>query len=428
MRSGGNKTVAVSVMRTAQATLGVASPFAHELLRTLALAATWPNAAGGAPPPPLPPSDGALARAATPPLASVLANSELWCELFEWMPDEDSVGGEVAAGSMAPLHSSLRVLLHTVRVLLETTAREFAEDTLTLRALHSVLNVDDAFVALLRRAHVMIVVAPPPSGEEKDMTGDAPSQAPAAEDDTGVVAAATRMLATEAVTPDLLHARRKALRTFDEVLYYQYLLSLCVFSSFMTHRRPLSWMTALVNCKALEHVRCYATFYCTSAKIDAAALRALTDRLQRGYDAMPSRAMHGAFRDVAALPDVQWLFALRSSEMFLRLWRDAAHVLCVETVAARTAALAVEAEEGSDGDDVSGEDEESDGEGDGDAEGEGGEGGEDGEGEEERAAREAQRAERQARRAAREARREARRDARRFVAQDRRAAALEVLL
>ena len=135
--------------------------------------------------------------------------------------------------------------------------------------------------------------------------------------------------------------------------------------------------------------------------------------------------MHGAFRDVAALPDVQWLFALRSSEMFLRLWRDAAHVLCVETVAARTAALAVEAEEGSDGDDVSGEDEESDGEGDGDAEGEGGE---DGEGEEERAAREAQRAERRARRAAREARREARRDARRFVAQDRRAAALEVLL
>ena len=241
MRSGGNKTVAVSVMRTAQATLGVASPFAHELLRTLALAATWPNAAGGAPPP-LPPSDGALARAATPPLASVLANSELWCELFEWMPDEDSVGGEVAAGSMAPLHSSLRVLLHTVRVLLETTAREFAEDTLTLRALHSVLNVDDAFVALLRRAHVMIVVAPPPSGEEKDMAGDAPSQAPAAEDDTGVVAAATPMLATEAVTPDLLHARRKALRTFDEVLYYQYLFSLCVFFQFHDSRT-----TALVD-------------------------------------------------------------------------------------------------------------------------------------------------------------------------------------
>ena len=85
-------------------------------------------------------------------------------------------------------------------------------------------------------------------------------------------------------------------------------------------------------------------------RVDAAGVRARADALQREYDAMPSAATSGAFAGVEIpLPHARWLFERRASEVFLRLWREQAHALCVEVVAARTAALDARAPGGADG-------------------------------------------------------------------------------
>ena len=83
----------------------------------------------------------------------------------------------------------------------------------------------------------------------------------------------------------------------------------------------------------LEKVQCYVTFYCNcGVRIDADELRALVERLKGEYDRLTlATVARGPLTGIACLPHVDWLFSLRTSELFFTLWvREVASLLLRE--------------------------------------------------------------------------------------------------
>ena len=78
--------------------------------------------------------------------------------------------------------------------------------------------------------------------------------------------------------------------------------------------------------RVLLELRAYCSYWCTCGMpIHADALRVLVSRLTRQYVGLTLADAETAFDDVEVLPHLSWLFSLRGSELFLRVWREAGH-------------------------------------------------------------------------------------------------------
>lgn len=227
---------AVRAMGCVVGSLHKDSEFAHSLLYRLLLRVTWPGR----------PLETLLTQHENAPLESVLANCDLWEDLFQWCPRGWSE------------HSPLAALLETTRVILTTVAESIRNDTVEVRDLKVVTNYTQRFLQLLQLLEINVVSAA------------------------------------------MLRERQQVLMQFDQ---------------------------------QLEHVQCFASFYCScGVRMEASKVRETVEILHASYPHLQSNTLPTALDSVQALPHVRWLYQLRTSELFLELWRSTGRQLCIEAV------------------------------------------------------------------------------------------------
>lgn len=84
---------------------------------------------------------------------------------------------------------------------------------------------------------------------------------------------------------------------------------------------------------SLEYLQTYASFFCTcGARINASDVRLTIESLRKRYDTILLNEVIGALDAIVVLPYISWLHDLRSSELFLRLWRIVGREICMESV------------------------------------------------------------------------------------------------
>ena len=85
----------------------------------------------------------------------------------------------------------------------------------------------------------------------------------------------------------------------------------------------------------LEQVQTYACFFCTcGVKVQATEEKQLVERLRRRFKSLQLCELEGALNEqnIIALPYTSWLYALRSSELFLYFWRLVGREICLENI------------------------------------------------------------------------------------------------
>lgn len=102
--------------------------------------------------------------------------------------------------------------------------------------------------------------------------------------------------------------------------------------------------------RKLEEVQTYASFFCScGVRVEAVAVRMKVDAVKSEYNNLVSRQLPSAFDGVAALGHVSWLYDLRSSEIFLQLWRSVGSDVCKSSVAGAQEELDAEDADGHSG-------------------------------------------------------------------------------
>ena len=281
-RSGHSAAEVETLLAVVRAHLSPAMPLAHDLLEALARDATWPL-------------DPVL-DAAQPQLGSVLSHHAMWVAVRAWCRD----------GGVLTMDTGLTRLLGAVAALLASTSVEVDADAVPLATLSLLLG---------------------------GVGGGARSLSAASPDPAAFLAlvhafGSANVAATRAQLASM--AARKA--AFD---------------------------------RRLERCQAFASFFCVSAgvKIDAVALRRLVDDVSTNYGKLLSCNIHtdrggssgskggasaaggsgggsGGAGVLDAVPvEVDWLFSLRSSELFLSLWRSRGLLVLRESVPGAVALL-----------------------------------------------------------------------------------------